>query len=433
YDVFDEARHFEAGARSTPIDLPQGRLWLSVCEDAWADGGLRPRHSDRNPLDGLNAQSASALVNISASPFTLSKRLMRPQMFAQIAQRRGVPVLFVNQVGGHDELIFDGKSSAWSANGELIARAPSFVEDTLFVDLKSGGNIAPEFSSDEEAAYGALVLGVKDYVRKCGFRSAVLGLSGGIDSALTAAIAVDALGPTNVLGVAMPTRYSSEGSLNDARALAKNLGIELRVIDIDPIFSSYENGLQDALRGLPTASAKDVTFENIQARIRGNTLMAISNRTGALVLTTGNKSELAVGYCTLYGDMAGGLAVISDVPKTFVYKLAAFVNRHSERIPQASIDKPPSAELRPGQLDQDSLPAYELLDAILELYVERQLGVADIVAQGLDRATVMRVVRMIERAEYKRRQAAPGLILTRKAFGPGRRIPLANGFSETWE
>jgi NAD+ synthetase len=303
----------------------------------------------------------------------------------------------------------------------------------LFVDLKSGGNIAPEFSSDEEAAYGALVLGVKDYVRKCGFRSAVLGLSGGIDSALTAAIAVDALGPTNVLGVAMPTRYSSEGSLNDARALAKNLGIELRVIDIDPIFSSYENGLQDALRGLPTASAKDVTFENIQARIRGNTLMAISNRTGALVLTTGNKSELAVGYCTLYGDMAGGLAVISDVPKTFVYKLAAFVNRHSERIPQASIDKPPSAELRPGQLDQDSLPAYELLDAILELYVERQLGVADIVAQGLDRATVMRVVRMIERAEYKRRQAAPGLILTRKAFGPGRRIPLANGFSETWE
>jgi len=430
YDVFDEARHFEPGMESKVVQLPEGRIWLSICEDAWADGGLRPRHSERNPLEGLNADSADLLVNISASPFTLTKRRSRAQMFEEIARRRKVPVVFANQVGGHDELIFDGQSAAWSAKGELIAQARTFTEDTLLFDLSAAGPIAQAPSSDEEAACLALQLGVRDYVRKCGFSKVIIGLSGGIDSALVATLAADAIGPENVLGIAMPSRYSSAGAIADAQSLASNLGIDFQVIDIDSIFSAYLSGLASALQSLTPPGENDVTLENLQARIRGTILMALSNRMGSLVLTTGNKSELAVGYCTLYGDMAGGLAVISDVPKTLVYRLARFINRTVERIPRASIDKPPSAELRPDQLDQDTLPPYDVLDRVLELYVEEQLGVEAIVAQGVDPDLVRKIVRMIERAEYKRRQAAPGLIVTRKAFGPGRRIPLANAFSE---
>jgi NAD+ synthetase len=437
YDVFDEARHFEPGAHSAVVQIEGARVWLSVCEDAWADGGQRPRHSVSNPLAGLSGQAADLLINISASPFTLAKRNLRPALFAQIARRHGVPVLFVNQVGGHDELIFDGQSAAWSAQGTCIARAKSFAEDTLLFDLAEGGRVDPAPDSDEDAAYQALLVGVRDYLRKCGFSKAVIGLSGGIDSALVAAIAADAIGPENVLGVAMPSRYSSEGSVSDARQLAENLRIGFQIIDIEPMFSAYLAQLNPVLDALRIASPSDTTLENIQARIRGNTLMAISNRTGALVLTTGNKSELAVGYCTLYGDMAGGLSVISDVPKTLVYRLARFINRQdsnqqsvNERIPRSSIEKPPSAELRPDQRDQDSLPPYDLLDRVLELYVEEQLGFEAIVAEGIDPVVVRAVIGLIERAEYKRRQAAPGLILTRKAFGPGRRIPLANHFSE---
>lgn len=435
YDVFDEARHFEPGTASQVVQLPEARIWLSVCEDAWADGGQRPRHSVSNPLSGLSDQTADLLVNISASPFTLAKRTVRPRMFAQIAQQHRVPVLFVNQVGGYDELIFDGQSAAWSAQGTCIAQAKSFAEDTLLLDLPTGGRVEAAPHSDEAAAYQALLVGVRDYLRKCGFSKAVIGLSGGIDSALVATLAADAIGPENVLGIAMPSRYSSAGSLDDARQLASNLGIGFQIIDIEPMFSAYLEQLNPILDSLHRGGPRDVTWENIQARIRGNTLMAISNRTGALVLTTGNKSELAVGYCTLYGDMAGGLAVISDVPKTLVYRLARFINQQSanrsgERIPHSSIEKPPSAELRPDQKDQDSLPPYEVLDRVLELYVEEQLGIEGIIAQGIDADTVRTVVGLIEKAEYKRRQAAPGLILTRKAFGPGRRIPLANHFSE---
>jgi NAD+ synthetase len=411
------------------LELPESRLWLSVCEDAWAQGGLRPRHSEHNPLQGLAPESADLLINISASPFTLSKRNVRPAMFAEIARKHAVPVAFVNQVGGCDELIFDGQSALWSAHGDLLARGATFAEDLVLCDVRTGGAIAEEPQSDEAAAYQALCLGLRDYARKCSFRKVVVGLSGGIDSALVATIAADALGCENVLGVAMPSRYSSAGSLADARALAVNLGIEFHVVDIDPMFSAFLAGFTPLFESVPAAPG-DVTFENVQARIRGVTLMAISNRSGALVLTTGNKSELAVGYCTLYGDMAGGLAVISDVPKTLVYRLARFANRERERIPQSTLTKPPSAELRPGQTDQDSLPDYDQLDRVLELYVEEQLAVDTIVARGLPRELVTQVVRLIDRAEYKRRQAAPGLILTRKAFGPGRRIPLANHYSE---
>jgi NAD+ synthase/NAD+ synthase (glutamine-hydrolysing) len=351
-------------------------------------------------------------------------------MFAQIARRHGVPVVFVNQVGGHDELIFDGQSAAWSAQGECIAQARSFSEDTLLVSLPGGGRVEEPPLGEEQAAHLALVVGVRDYLSKCGFSKAVIGLSGGIDSALVATLAADAIGPQNVLGIAMPSRYSSAGSVVDAQQLAANLGIGFEIVDIEPMFSAYLDRLGPVLDSLHPRGAHDVTLENIQARIRGNTLMAVSNRTGALVLTTGNKSELAVGYCTLYGDMAGGLAVISDVPKTLVYRLARYINRSAERIPHSTIEKPPSAELRPNQTDQDSLPPYDVLDRVLELYVEEQQGVEAIVAQGIDAEVVRTVVRLIERAEYKRRQAAPGLILTRKAFGPGRRIPLANHFTE---
>jgi len=429
YDVFDDARHFRAGPPSACIAIGERTVGVTVCEDAWAESSEMGGRYSVNPVAQLAAQGADLLLNLSASPFTLSKWRRREEIFREVAQRHGLTVVMTNQVGANDELIFDGTSGAWSPAGRLLARARSFEEQLLVVDVdrpQPEGQLWPEPPQAVDAAYAALVLGVRDYARKCGFRRAVLGLSGGIDSALTAVIAADALGAQNVLTLALPTRYSSPGSIRDADALARTLGVRHELIDIDPIFQAYLERLGPVLDGLGPPGPGDVTFENIQARVRGATLMAVSNRTGALVLTTGNKSEIAVGYCTLYGDMVGGLAVISDVPKTMVYQLAELVNRTGERIPRASIDKPPSAELRPDQTDQDSLPAYELLDPILELYVEDHATPEQIVARGYDEELVRRVIGLVTRAEYKRRQAAPGLILTRKAFGVGRRVPVAS-------
>jgi len=430
YDVFDDARYFEPGQAATTLTVAGVRLTIAICEDAWAEvPGIGARYHD-NPLRDVRPETTDVFVNLSASPFTLGKLEFRPRLFGELARRHQVGVVLVNQVGGNDELLFDGRSSVWNARGDLLARAPMFEEACFVTELDAPGVKCPEAANRAEAAYRALVMGVRDYARKCGFSSVVIGLSGGIDSALTAAIAADALGPERVLGVSMPTRYSSEGSLTDARALAQNLGIGYRVIDIEPMFHAALGTMGPLVDALGPPGPLDVTWENVQARIRGATLMAVSNRTGAMVLTTGNKSELACGYCTLYGDMVGGLAVISDVPKTMVYELSRWVNRASERIPQSSIDKPPSAELRPDQKDEDSLPPYAVLDAILELHVEQHRGKEDIVARGFDPAVVARVLHMVRRSEYKRRQAAPGLIITGKAFGPGRRVPIAEGFTE---
>ncbi len=430
YDVFDDARYFEPGRASTTVEVGGRRFTIAICEDAWAEvEGIGARYRD-NPLSDVRPDTTDVFVNLSASPFTLDKLAFRPKLFADLARRHGVAVVLVNQVGGNDDLLFDGRSSVFSAEGKLLSRAPMFEEACLVVELDSEDTICPEASSRAEAAYRALVMGVRDYTRKCGFRRVVVGLSGGIDSAVTATIAADALGPESVIGISMPTRYSSPGSLSDAKALAVTLGIRYEVLDIDPIFASALGKMGPLVDALASPAAGDVTWENVQARIRGATLMAVSNRTGAMVLTTGNKSELACGYCTLYGDMVGGLAVISDVPKTMVYELARWINRDRERIPQSSIDKPPSAELRPDQKDEDSLPPYETLDRILELYVEQQLDRDAIIARGFDPAVVSRVLHMVRVSEYKRRQAAPGLIITGKAFGPGRRMPIAQGFIE---
>jgi NAD+ synthase (glutamine-hydrolysing) len=428
YDVFDEARHFEPGTGRTTLTVCGTRVTLTICEDAWGDDAGIGSLYHVNPLEEVGPDNTDVVVNLSASPFTLHKLAFRPKLFAEIARKHRVSVVLVNQVGGNDELIFDGRSCVWNDAGELVARAPMFEEALDLVDIGSTGRIAPEAESRAEAVHGALVLGVRDYVRKCGFSKVVVGLSGGIDSALTATIAVDALGAGAVTGISMPTRYSSEGSLADAAALAKTLGIAYDVIDIDPIFSAYLDRLRPHVDRLGAPGAGDVTWENIQARIRGATVMAISNRTGAMVLTTGNKSEVAVGYATLYGDMAGGLAAISDLPKMMVYEVARYVNRDSVRIPQNSIDKAPSAELRPNQKDEDSLPPYPVLDAILELHVEQAMGAEEIASRGYDAQTVTRVLNMVRASEYKRRQAAPGLIVTSKAFGVGRRMPLAQGF-----
>lgn len=442
YDVFDEDRYFEPGKAEASVNIGGRKLALSICEDAWNDvvsplseagapslsAASRTRRYHQNPLAHVASSKPDLLVNLSASPFTLSKMHARPAMYAEIARTHGVALAFVNQVGGNDELVFDGRSTLFGAEGQVLARANAFAEDIVIADLDAGGPVAEDVASEEEAAYEALVLGVRDYVRKCGFSRVVLGLSGGIDSALVAAIATDALGEGQVLGVAMPSRYSSEGSKRDARALAENLGIEYREVSIEPIFESYELHLTPTLAALGEPREGDVTFENVQARIRCAILMAISNRTGAMVLTTGNKSEIAVGYTTLYGDMAGGLAVISDVPKTMVYRISRFINRSGERIPHSTIVKPPSAELRENQLDQDSLPPYELLDRILELYIEDGLSRDAIVEEALAPDIVDRVILLVHASEYKRRQAAPGLFLTKKAFGIGRRMPIAQRF-----
>ncbi len=424
YDVFDEMRNF-APAKSQSIFLFGGKkMGLTICEDAWNDKRFwNKRLYTADPVELLMGAGGDFLLNISASPFWIGKRELRREMLAAIARHHKVPVVMVNQVGGNDSLVFDGSSLVLDSAGNVVAQAKSFEEDlVLFETDPLTGEMHEQVPGEEGSAYSALVLGARDYVRKCGFERAIIGLSGGIDSALTAAIAVDALGAKNVIGVGMPGPYSSQGSIDDARELAHNLGIRFELLSITDVFESYRK----TLRGVFAGKAEDVTEENLQSRARGGLLMALSNKFGALVLSTGNKSELGVGYCTLYGDMVGGLAVISDVPKTLVYRLAHYVNSKRPVIPQASLEKPPSAELRLDQKDSDSLPPYEVLDAILEDYVEDSHPAEQIAQErGFDLALVKRVVRMVDLAEYKRQQAAPGLKISAKAFGYGRRFPIA--------
>jgi NAD+ synthetase len=427
YDVFDEDRYFEPGRENLPVPVAGRSCGLSICEDIWNDEDFWPQRRHRSdPVAGLVASGAEIILNISASPWNLGKEKLRGEMLASLARKSRRPVFFCNLVGGNDELVFDGSSLAIDAEGRTLAQARSFEEDFVVVDTEAPPSFQPQTSSDEEKIHQALVLGLRDYMHKCGFKSAVLGLSGGIDSALVACLAADALGAGQVRGVSLPSEFSSRGSLDDARLLAQRLGIAYEVIPIQPPFASVLQQLQPAFRGL----AGDTAEENIQARLRGVILMALSNKFSSLLLTTGNKSELAVGYCTLYGDMCGGLAVISDIPKTMVYRLAAWINRGREIIPAASISKPPSAELRPNQTDQDSLPPYEFLDAVLDLSVVQGKSLAEITALGFAEAEVRRVLRLIETSEYKRRQAAPGLKVTSKAFGVGRRIPVAQRYRE---
>jgi NAD+ synthase (glutamine-hydrolysing) len=423
YDVFDEQRYFAAARSQQVVELDGVRLAITICEDAWNDKNFWPRRLYAvDPIEELMRQQPDVHINLSSSPFWHGKRAVRRQMLAAIARRDRVPVLMSNQVGGDDSLIFDGSSFALNAQGELMAQAASFEEDLVVVDPFSAPPIPAPEEDDTAAAYHALVLGTRDYVRKCGFRKVLVALSGGIDSALVAAIAKDALGAENVLGIGMPSPYSSSGSIDDSRRLAANLGIRFEVIGISGLFNEYTRALEPIFRG----AAPDITEENIQSRIRGNLLMALSNKFCALVLTTGNKSEMAVGYCTLYGDMVGALAVIGDLIKTRVYAVCRWLNRNGEVIPQAILDKPPSAELRPGQKDTDSLPPYEVLDPILEAYVERYETPERIAAaHGFDPALVQQVVRLVERSEYKRQQAAPVLKVTSKSFGSGRRFPIA--------
>jgi len=425
YDVFDEDRYFEPYRGPQILDLGGRRLGVSICEDIWNDRDFwKRRRYHHDPVEELVGAGADAIVNLSASPFSVGKHRRREEMLGAMARKHRVPVVYVNQVGGNDDLVFDGRSSAFNAEGAPIARGRSFDTDVVICDVAGGRPIAP--ASDlaaESEIWRALVLGTRDYVRKCGFKSAVLGLSGGVDSALTAAIAAEALGPERVLGVLMPSPYSSRGSIDDGVRLAANLGMPTITLPIEPAMQVMEQTLHDAFAG----AARDVTEENIQARIRGSLLMALSNKRGALLLTTGNKSELAVGYCTLYGDMSGGLAVIADVPKTEVYRVCRWLNetRGRDVIPDAVLTKAPSAELRPNQTDQDSLPPYEILDDILRRHIEQHQPAEEIVAGGFDRATVQRVLRLVRAAEFKRKQAAPGLKVTDRAFGTGWRMPIA--------
>ncbi len=425
YDVFDEARYFEPGDHQAVVTVAGRALGLSICEDLWSREELlaRPLYNI-DPIRDLVDQGAELVVNISASPYFLGKQDMRRTLLADHARRHRRPLIFVNQVGGNDELLFDGASCVVDADGQVVAQARAFDEDLLLFDTQRGTAARSETLPKRPGIVcDALVMGLRDYVRKCGFQQVVLGLSGGIDSALVAVLAARALGPDNVLGIAMPSRYSSDHSVADARRLAHNLGIRLHEIPIEPMHAAFEETLQPHFGDRPP----DVTEENIQARVRGGVLMALSNKLGSLLLTTGNKSELAVGYCTLYGDMCGGLAVISDVPKTLVYDVARWINSSSARevVPESTIAKPPSAELRPDQRDQDSLPDYAVLDEILLRYEEQLQSVPEIVAAGFERNLVERVVRMIHLSEYKRQQAAPGLKVTSRAFGFGRRMPIA--------
>jgi NAD+ synthase/NAD+ synthase (glutamine-hydrolysing) len=424
YDVFDEMRNFAPSRHQELFDFCGNKMALTICEDAWNDKHFwNKRLYGFDPVDALIRAGGNFVLNISASPFWLHKRELRRDMLATIARTDKVPVVMVNQVGGNDSLLFDGSSLVLNREGKIIAQGKSFEEDVIYFDsVTLEGEMHEQVEGDDASAYWALVLGTRDYVRKCGFQKVIIGLSGGIDSALTAAIAAEAVGPENVIGVGMPGPYSSPGSIEDARALAKNLNIRFELLPIGDICKSVQATLHDVFRGLP----EDVTEENIQSRARGSLLMAMSNKLNAIVLSTGNKSEIAVGYCTLYGDMVGGLAVISDVPKTMVYRISRYVNSLRPVIPDASLEKPPSAELRPDQKDSDTLPAYEVLDAILEDYVE-ELHSAEQIAKtrGFEIGLVRRVLRMVDRAEYKRQQAAPGIKISEKAFGYGRRFPIA--------
>lgn len=423
YDVFDEQRYFAPAPCQRVVELDGVRLAITICEDAWNDKSFWSRQLYRtDPMQELMRQCPALHINISASPFWHSKRAVRRQMLSAIARRDGIPVLMCNQVGGNDSLIFDGSSMAVNAGGEVIAQAASFREDMLLLDPVAAAPVNIPEEDETSAAYDALVLGTRDYVRKCGFSKALVALSGGIDSALVTVIARDALGAENVTAIGMPSPYSSTGSIDDSRQLAANLGIRFEVIPIDGIFTEFNRALEPLFAG----RQPDLTEENIQSRTRGTLMMALSNKFGALVLTTGNKSEMAVGYCTLYGDMVGALAVIGDLVKTRVYAVARWLNREGELIPQAIIDKAPSAELRPDQRDTDSLPPYEVLDPILEAYVEHYDSPDRIAAKyGFPLELVQKVVRLVERSEYKRQQAAPVLKVTSKSFGMGRRFPIA--------
>jgi NAD+ synthase (glutamine-hydrolysing) len=424
YDVFDEMRNFAPARAQELFDFCGNRMALTICEDAWNDKDFwNKRLYGTDPIEALIRSGGNFVLNISASPFWLGKRELRTDMLATIARNDRVPVVMVNQVGGNDSLLFDGSSLVINREGKVIAQGKSFEEDIVYFDSATlEGELHEQVPGEEASAFGALVLGTRDYVRKCGFQKVVIGLSGGIDSALTAAIAAEAVGPDNVVCVGMPGPYSSQGSIDDARSLAANLGVRFELLPIGQICDSYRATLKGVFAGLK----EDVTEENIQARARGSLLMALSNKFNAMVLSTGNKSELAVGYCTLYGDMVGGLAVISDVPKTLVYRISRYVNSRRAVIPEASLEKPPSAELRPNQKDSDSLPPYDVLDAILEDYVEDSHSATQIAQErGFDLELVRRVTRMIDRAEYKRQQAAPGIKISAKAFGYGRRLPIA--------
>ena len=424
YDVFDEDRYFAPARKQEVFSLNGSRLALTICEDAWNDKHFwHKRLYNVDPVEELVRAGGNLVLNISASPFEVHKRELRKEMLQAIAADFNVPVVFCNQVGGNDSLIFDGSSMVIGPDGRVLAQGKSFEEDLVLFNTESlAGDMHEQVEGVEGSAYSALVLGTRDYVRKCGFKKAVVGLSGGIDSALTAAIAVDALGKENVIGISMPGPYSSQGSKDDAKALADDLGLRYEVISISQVFDQFRDVLKPIFGKLP----EDFTEENIQSRLRGSALMAFSNKFGALVLTTGNKSEMAVGYCTLYGDMCGALAVIADVPKTMVYRLSEYRNGISPVIPRATIEKVPSAELRPNQTDQDTLPPYEVLDCILEDYVQNYKTAEEIAGErGYDPKLVNSVIRMIERSEYKRQQAAPVLKISQKAFGIGRRFPIA--------
>ncbi|MBI3473310.1 MAG: NAD+ synthase [Candidatus Solibacter usitatus] len=430
YDVFDEARYFLPGQSEQLVRLEGTQVALTVCEDAWNDKQFWERRLyQRDPVEEMIQAGGQILISINASPYHMGKRALRREIFSAAAQRHGVPVVYVNQVGGQDSLVFDGSSFVMDGAGKLAASAASFQEDLVVFDSETGeGDSRQNFPDECEAAYEALALGTRDYIRKCGFRRVLIGLSGGIDSSLTAAIAVDAVGRGNVVGVGMPGPFSSDHSVADARALAANLGIRFEMVSISGVYQEFLRALDPLFAGAP----RDVTEENLQARLRGVTLMALSNKWSALVLTTGNKSELAVGYCTLYGDMCGGLAVISDVPKTLVYQLARVANRrHANAIPESVFQKPPSAELRPDQKDSDSLPEYDVLDRILRAYIEEYQPPHQIAATlGLPLDLVREVAAKVDRNEYKRQQAAPGLKVTSKAFGIGRRFPIAQKYTE---
>ena len=435
YDVFDEDRYFEPASRVEPFNLLGKKLGVTLCEDIWTEHYLPRPLYDVEPVRSLIEQGAEIIVNLSASPFTLHKPAIRREMVGALARAYQHPICYCNAVGGNDQLVFDGNSIAVNASGELIAQLASFQEEEAIIDTNAASAIEFREGKTPEELFAALSLGLHDYLRKCNFKSAVLGLSGGVDSTVVAVIAVNALGAENVIGVSMPSPYSSRGSIDDALVLARNLGIKCLEIPITNAFTAFKSQFAEVFKGLP----ENETEENMQPRLRAMTLMALSNKFGHLLLTTGNKSELAVGYCTMYGDMAGGLAVISDVPKTMVYELARWINSdHSSRsgrgreiIPRSIIEKAPSAELKPNQTDQDVLPPYEILDEILRLYVEENLSARDIVTHGFDEKTVRWVQRRVDLNEYKREQAAPGLKVTSRAFGVGRRMPIAQKYVDS--